>query len=574
MVSLVISDSFLLCGVWHTENGSPCLKSIVRVPFAQALTKILYNEVELNSTISGSIRKATETHPFDGQPVVVGLPDDFVNHSSIETEPNLSQDDYRDIIQWLEEKKDKPENQKVSLFGQIYFPKEANVHVCSVSQVLIRTIKLSIQELGGNPEWMGPASSLYLDGSGMSEAAMIQKFGNRYAFYKVQNNRFDMGMIAFIGGAPKIISTTDPEGEITLAALGLIKSDLDDIPVFCPQKLGRQATGEWDRSDFNASVPFDGIDTTDKNIDGLPQYEANILTQLIKSNCTDHSFNFFNEPGITDFFFTEVIKDKPKKEPAESKQKIKPIIRKKKPPKKKKNTESAFGVTLSLLLILSLFIGLNYIKLQDDLNKPIFGNNNEFSIERSGNTQKTNDITKGNAHKILLKQSKAISSVLLNLLTQTDLDRYNSLTITKSFISLEYVSGVNPNIENILNMDPTSFSVDAAGEDSTVFLWYYSFDLAEEKGAITEGTLTKNDLMIQLDTILVDYSLKYFEQIFTENQIYNPLLIWVRNKADILETSAILSNVGDDILLRKFTLMNELGGAKPRAGFYVSILED
>jgi hypothetical protein len=574
MVSLVISDSFLLSGVWHTENGSPCLKSIVRVPFAQSLTKILYNEVELNSTISGSIRKATETHPFDGQAVVVGLPDDFVNHSSIETEPNLSQDDYRDIMLWLEEKKDKPENQKVSIFGQIYFPNEANVHVCSVSQVLIRTIKLSIQELGGNPEWMGPASSLYLDGSGMSEAAMIQKFGNRYAFYKVQNNRFDMGMISFIGGAPKIISTTDIEGEITLAALGLIKSDLDDIPVFCPQKLGRQATGEWDRSDFNASVPFDGIDTSNKNIDGLPQYEANILTQLIKSNCTDHSFNFFNEPGITEFFFTEVIKDKPKKEPAESKQKIKPIIRKKKLSKKKKNTESAFGVTLSLLLILFLFIGLNYIKLQDDLNKPIFGNNNEFSIERSGITRKTNDITKGNAHKILLKQSKVISSVLLNLLTQTDLDRYNSLTITKSFISLEYVSGVNPNIENILTMNPTSFSVDAAGEDSTVFLWYYSFDLTEEKGAITEGTLTKNDLMTQLDTILVDYSLKYFEQVFRENQIYNPLLIWVRNKADILETSAILSNVGDDILLRKFTLMNEMGGAKPRAGFYVSLLED
>jgi len=167
-----------------------------------------------------------------------------------------------------------------------------------------------------------------------------------------------------------------------------------------------------------------------------------------------------------------------------------------------------------------------------------------------------------------------ISSVLLNLLTQTDLDRYNSLTITKSFISLEYVSGVNPNIENILTMNPTSFSVDAAGEDSTVFLWYYSFDLTEEKGAITEGTLTKNDLMTQLDTILVDYSLKYFEQVFRENQIYNPLLIWVRNKADILETSAILSNVGDDILLRKFTLMNEMGGAKPRAGFYVSLLED
>ena len=82
------------------------------------------------------------------------------------------------------------------------------------------------------------------------------------------------------------------------------------------------------------------------------------------------------------------------------------------------------------------------------------------------------------------------------------------------------------------------------------------------------------DLMIQLDTLLTDYSLKYFEQVFTENQIYGPMLIWVRNKADILQASAIISNVGDEILLRKFVLFNEADHPEPRAGFYVSILED
>jgi hypothetical protein len=81
------------------------------------------------------------------------------------------------------------------------------------------------------------------------------------------------------------------------------------------------------------------------------------------------------------------------------------------------------------------------------------------------------------------------------------------------------------------------------------------------------------DLMIQLDTLLTDYSLKYFEQVFTENQIYGPMLIWVRNKADILQASAIISNVGDEILLRKFVLFNEADHPEPRAGFYVSILQ-
>ena len=199
-----------------------------------------------------------------------------------------------------------------------------------------------------------------------------------------------------------------------------------------------------------------------------------------------------------------------------------------------------------------------------------------FFIERSGTSgnEISNPMGIQPPSNNLLKQSKSITSALLSILTQTDLDRYNALTITKSFVSLEYLSGINPNIENILDVSPTSFSVEATGQDSTIFLWYYSFDLPENSKDVATGSLSKMDLMIQLDTLLTDYSLKYFEQVFTENQIYGPMLIWVRNKADILQASAIISNVGDEILLRKFVLFNEADHPEPRAGFYVSILED
>ena len=52
------------------------------------------------------------------------------------------------------------------------------------------------------------------------------------------------------------------------------------------------------------------------------------------------------------------------------------------------------------------------------------------------------------------------------------------------------------------------------------------------------------------------------------------MLIWIKNKADILQASAIFSDMDDDILLRKFVLFNEPDRPNPRAGFYVSILED
>ena len=572
MVGLVISDTFLLCGAWVRDGDSFVLQSLGRVPFTESISSIIYDEAELNSVLASALRKSKETYPFDGQDVVVGLPDKIITHSIVESDQDLSREDCIDYIYWLESQKARPNSQAVSIFGQVYLPDESNIHVCSVANALIRTIKLTITELGGTPHWMGPVSSLYLDGSGMSEAAIIQRIGNQYNFMKVQNNRFDMGKVAFTGGVAKVISTTDEKNEITLAALGLEESELDDIPVFCPQKLGRQSTAAWESSDLRIPSPFKGVDINDQYVGGIPEFEANQLTQLITSHSVGHSFNFFDEPGIVDFFFTNVIPTQVEEDviaETEVKDEKEEVI-------EKVFHQIAKGPALGLILIVGLFIGFNIFKLKRELNNQYFGVDKGFSIERSG--EPVNEISKPKGiqppSNNLLKQSKSITSALLSILTQTDLDRYNSLTISKSFVSLEYLSGINPNIENILDVSPTSFSVEATGQDSTIFLWYYSFDLPENSRDVATGDLSKMDLMIQLDTLLTDYSLKYFEQVFTENQIYGPMLIWVRNKADILQASAIISNVGDEILLRKFVLFNEADHPEPRAGFYVSILED
>jgi len=572
MVGLVISDTFLLCGAWSRDGDSSVLQSLGRVPFTESISSIIYDEAELNSVLASALRKSKETYPFDGQDVVVGLPDKIITHSIVESDQDLSREDCIDYIYWLESQKVRPNSQSVSIFGQVYLPDESNIHVCSVSNALIRTIKLTITELGGTPHWMGPVSSLYLDGSGMSEAAIIQRIGNQYNFMKVQNNRFDMGKVAFTGGVAKVISTTDEKNEITLAALGLEESELDDIPVFCPQKLGRQSTAAWESSDLRIPSPFKGVDINDQYVGGIPEFEANQLTQLITSHSVGHSFNFFDEPGIVDFFFTNVIPTQVEEDviaETEVKDEKEEVI-------EKVVHQIVTGPALGLILIVGLFIGFNIFKLKRELNNQYFGVDKGFSIERSG--EPVNEISKPKGiqppSNNLLKQSKSITSALLSILTQTDLDRYNSLTINKSFVSLEYLSGINPNIENILDVSPTSFSVEATGQDSTIFLWYYSFDLPENSRDVATGDLSKMDLMIQLDTLLTDYSLKYFEQVFTENQIYGPMLIWVRNKADILQASAIISNVGDEILLRKFVLFNEADHPEPRAGFYVSILED
>ena len=111
---------------------------------------------------------------------------------------------------------------------------------------------------------------------------------------------------------------------------------------------------------------------------------------------------------------------------------------------------------------------MNYVKQKNQLNNITYGLNKGFKIDRVElkDRPKINKIDKDQE---LLMQSKSISSALLSLLTETELNRFNALTISKSFISLEYLSGTNPNIEDILNISPTSFNVEAVGNDSTIF---------------------------------------------------------------------------------------------------------
>ena len=106
-----------------------------------------------------------------------------------------------------------------------------------------------------------------------------------------------------------------------------------------------------------------------------------------------------------------------------------------------------------------------------------------------------------------------------------------------------------------------------------MLLWYYSFDFPTlEKIDTLDVGLNKDQFLVQLDTIITDYTLKYFDQIYRTNRIYEPVLVWVRNKDDIIKAGSLLSKVDSHVLLRKFVLFNEVDRPEPRAGFYISFI--
>ena len=126
-----------------------------------------------------------------------------------------------------------------------------------------------------------------------------------------------------------------------------------------------------------------------------------------------------------------------------------------------------------------------------------------------------------------------------------------------------------------MDIEPSSLNVEPVGTDSTIFSWYYNFEMPNDRKINrSDKMINKESLLTQLDTTLSDYTIKYYEQLYLENQIYEPILVWVRNKSDILQASAIISNTSDEILMRKFVLFNDTKAPDPRAGFYISLIKN
>lgn len=575
MIGIIVSDKFLIAGVWSDdENGGLTLHNVKQVNYNDPISGFVHKEGELNSSLGIAIRRASELIPFSGQDIAVAISDDFIFHDSVETEIDLAREDYWDYVRWIEKKKNRPDNQKMSVYGQIYLPDEVNIHTVACSTTLIRTIKLSISELGGNPYWMGPFSSVIMDAGHVSDAAIVLKNKNQYKFFMVKNCRFDHGIIAFSSGQPKLISSTEDE-EYTLGSFRLIKSDIDDVPIYSADKLGRQALGCWGESDLRVMVPFEDMTLTSALTETTSHYESNVLTSLAIGASSRHSFNFFEEEKISDFLFTEIFSEEKDigKEPFSLPQaEIKPEV-------KKKRTEPISGgemvwLLFALIVIMGLFFAMNYIKFRESINKPLFGENEEYVIKKIDpiNLKERSDgIVDYDINMHL--QSREISNVISKLFETTELKLYNNLTITGTFISLEYMSGLNPDIEHIVGLETTSYSVESAGSDSTMFLWYYSFDFPElSKSEEVSIGIDKDSFLTELDTTINDYTLREFDQFYKTNRIYEPVLIWVRGDEEIRKTASILLRSGPTVLLRKFVLFNEVDKPDPRAGFYVSFL--
>ena len=107
------------------------------------------------------------------------------------------------------------------------------------------------------------------------------------------------------------------------------------------------------------------------------------------------------------------------------------------PEVKKRRTEPISGgemvwLLFALIIIMGLFFAMNYIKFRESINKPLFGENEEYVIKKIDPIdlkKRSEGIVDYDINMHL--QSREISEVISKLFESTELKLYNNLTFVK-----------------------------------------------------------------------------------------------------------------------------------------------
>ena len=116
MVGIVISDKFLIVGVWSEENNKITLHNVKQIEYTEPINDIIHNEGELSSVLGIALRRSSDLIPFSGEDIAVAISDEFLYHDLMETEIDLAREDYWDYALWKEAQRERPEKQKMSIY--------------------------------------------------------------------------------------------------------------------------------------------------------------------------------------------------------------------------------------------------------------------------------------------------------------------------------------------------------------------------------------------------------------------------------------------------------------------------
>ena len=539
MIHLLISNNHLLCVQWEDQNGKPAITSLLNKPFKSKELSTNPSDKELLAEINSALQLLKKQLSFEGEKVFVTIPDSLSFSSCVNFDEEMSDTDGWEYSKWIiDQRYPSDENQNSEYFGRSFKDQTNSVFSLRVSTALTETIKMSVQELGAEPVWMGVESSAYYGLNPSRGVTIFYSEKSGYEYYHYSKNCFSRGNAKFSKDKWKLSST---DGSLN-------EKDIFKGQIIIPGKLSYRRKSHFEGKRIRQVEAFKNVKKNNikipKNVNHEDLY---VSTALINGNVYGCSLNFFEIPGLQAY-----EEKKPLPQASQKNSKVKK--RKSKRKKSKSNFQQIFAYLFFFSALAAVIFREDlprfYEVLKDEfinLNQPKPSTVEPTSLP----VVETEFVFSNYQKKSFIKSQSLINSV----------DKIFNFINTKNLLSINAQDG-EASLE-FLDTKTTVVSVDSIGNILNYSLRQVGGDDQYKHGYLVQyAAFINNDLKLddyisldQLDENLLiykDLKIKKFD-LFSHNALeHTPIIITATNYSSLMNVLSFIKQNGSNLVLEKF----------------------
>tara|TARA_Y100000741_G_scaffold365049_1_gene358690 strand:+ start:17020 stop:18714 length:1695 start_codon:yes stop_codon:yes gene_type:complete len=539
VIHLLISNNHLLCVQWEDQNGKPAITSLLHKPFKPKKQSTNLSDKELLTEVNSALQLLKKQLSFEGEKVFVTISDSLSYSTCAYFDEEMSDTDGWEYSKWIiDQRYSSDEKQNSEYFGRSFKDQTNSVFSLRVSTALTENIKMSVQELGADPVWMGTESSVYYGLNPSRGVTIFYSEKSGYEYYHYSKNCFMRGNAKFSKDNWKLSST---DGSLN-------EKEIFKGQIIIPGKLSYRRKSHFEGKRIRQVEAFKNIKKNNIKIPkNIKHNDLYVTTALINGNVYGFSLNFFEKPGLQEYEEKKALPLPPQRNSK---------VKKRKPKRKKRksNFQQIFAYLFFFSALTAVifrdqlpeiyefikdeFINLNQPKssVVDPLSLPVVETESVFS-----------DYQK----KSFIKSQSLINSVdkIFNFINTTNLLNIN---VQGGEASLEFLDTKTTvlsvdSIGNILN-----YSLRQVGGDDQ-----YKHGYLVQYAAFINSDLKLDDYISldQLDENLLiykDLKIKKFE-LFSYNALeHTPIIITATNSSSLMNVLSYIKQNGSNLVLEKF----------------------
>ena len=541
MIHLLVSNKHIQCIKWDHENGKPFLSSISYEPYKSKKLSDKPTDKELINEINTVLQLQKKRFSFEGEQVYVTIPDDFCSTCIIYPDEEMSEADGWELSKWtIGQRYTNDEGSNDEFFGRFFTEKNKNVFCLKVSSLLTETIKISIQEMGGNPLWMGTESSAFYGLNPSRGITLLLNNKSGYEYFHFSKNSFTNGFAKFTKNKWKLSSS---DGSIN-------ESDIFKGQIIIPGKLSYRRKSHFEGKRIRQVEPFKNIKKNDVKIPKeLTVYSQAISSALIRGNVLGHSLNFFKNPGLQDI--VEQKEDTADTVPLNINNKK----RKKLSKKKKSNFQQFFAYLFFFGALTAVIFRDQLPQIYENIEKEVL----EFLtppqavlIDNEIPSNVTSEIIDFNQVDFIRSQSLAHS--LYNLTSAIASDQIIRFEGGKGKIDVALTGPKNSlfpvdTIGNILNYSLRQIE----GKDLYEFGYLIQYEPYLNDNLNPDDYISLNQLRDNFETI-IGLEVKMLDPYSINALEHTPIIITSSNVSAIKDALAYMLSSGSNLVLNKATM--------------------